>query len=89
MLRDPGQLCWPEKDRSQRLIVCRPVKVKLCQGVGPCCSALQQEVDKSTNYPGGRERQGTPYSHSNPHTVLPLACIGLGNIEWKYSLICL
>jgi hypothetical protein len=35
MLRSPGQSSQPEKDRSQGLIVHRPVKVKLPQGVGP------------------------------------------------------
>jgi hypothetical protein len=35
MIRSPSQQSQPGEDRSQRLILPRPVRVKLCQGVGP------------------------------------------------------
>jgi hypothetical protein len=42
-----------------------------------------------TDYPGRKEKQGTPYSYSALHRVLPLACNGLGNIEHKHRLMLL
>jgi hypothetical protein len=45
MLGSPSQQSHLGGDRSQRLILCRPVRVELCQGVGPLpqCTAAGSE----------------------------------------------
>jgi hypothetical protein len=64
-------------------------------GLAPHHSAPQQEVDKGSHpctlvvYLSKGGEQGAPYSSSTIQIVLPLACIGLGNIECKHRLICL
>jgi hypothetical protein len=94
-LRSLGQQSRPGEDRSQRLILHRPVRVKLRQGVGPLprCTAAGSEqrlVPLCTSSILGREgEQGTPYSSLTIHIVLPLACMGLGNVKCKHRLICL
>jgi hypothetical protein len=89
MLRSPSQCSWLGEDRSHGLILHRLVKVKLHQGVSPppwCTTAGdgQRLVPLYTSRGG---EQGTPYSSSTIHVVLPPACIGLGNIKHKHRLI--
>jgi hypothetical protein len=75
--------------RSQRLVLHRLVKVKLCQGVGPppWCTAAGSEQRLVPLCTVGKEGEGAPYSSPTIHIVLPLACMGLGNIECKSRLV--
>jgi hypothetical protein len=75
-LRSLGQRSWPGEDRSQRLILHRAVKVKLCQGVGPPpqCTAAGSD-------------QRLVYSSPTIHVVPPLACMGLGNIKCESRFV--
>jgi hypothetical protein len=63
-------------------------------GLAPHHGAPQQVVDNGlclctpVVYLGRGEKQGAPYSPSTIHRVLPLACIGLGNIKHKSKLVC-
>jgi hypothetical protein len=65
------------------------------RGLAPCHSALQQEVNKGLHlcalvvYLSKEGEQGAPYSSPTIHIVLPLVCMGLGNVESKHRLICL
>jgi hypothetical protein len=64
-------------------------------GLAPCHSALQQDVNRDlclcalVVYLSKEGEQGIPYSSPTIHIVLPLACMGLGNIKCKHRLICL
>jgi hypothetical protein len=92
-LRSLGQQSRPGEDRSWRLILHRPVKVKLCQGVGPPprCTAAGSEQRLGpcalVVYLGTEGEQGAPYSSLTIHVVPPLACMGLGNVECKCRLV--
>jgi hypothetical protein len=64
-------------------------------GGWPRHGALQQEVNRGLRhraqvvYLGKEGEQGAPYSSLTIHVVLPLACMGLGNVKCKCSLVCL
>jgi hypothetical protein len=70
--------------QEPKLILHRPVRVKLCQGVGhpPQCTTAGSEqrlVPLCTGvYLGKEGEQGAPYSSLTIHIVPPLACMGLG-----------
>jgi hypothetical protein len=93
MLRSLGRQSRPGEDRSQRLVLHRPVKVKLRQGVGPPpqCTAAGSEQRLAplaqVVYLGKEGEQGAPYSSLTIHVVPPLACMGLGNVECECRLI--
>jgi hypothetical protein len=61
--------------------------------LAPHYSAPQQEVNKGLHlcalvvYLGKEGEQGAPYSSPTIHVVLPLACMGLGNVEHKHRLV--
>jgi hypothetical protein len=61
--------------------------------LAPCHGALQQEVNRGLRpyalivYLGKEGEQGAPYSSLTIHVVLPLACMGLGNVECECRLV--
>jgi hypothetical protein len=65
------------------------------RGLAPHHSAPQQEVNRGLRpcapvvYLGKEGEQGAPYSSLTIHIVLPLACMGLGNVKCECRLVCL
>jgi hypothetical protein len=75
--------------------------MQTCQGRAtpggwpPATVHHKQEVNKglclcaALVYLGREGEQGAPYSSPTIYIVLPLGCIGLGNVKRKHRLICL